>query len=334
MTEDFHHSTCFRLSSFGQLGPARQKGPTGSRAFVPSGPRKLRLGHGLPRLWFHSNARSANPTKRKKQQSVFVCTWQHVHHVSVRMFFLRHLQLQMQVGLHLRGLLGLSLRINNHLPLPSQLKPGELPLSNGAGFHSSSVFVKHGKIILILAWKPFLSTESWFDKRFIRKSHYTCSNTSQDTSSADSMLLKALLSAYKMSALLGNQAINFTSLKIHTSAAPSWPTAPTSKMLRRSAVRCLRFRTSDLTTFHYLTPSPGWPLLRKRFSSPTPPETSEIDTSMNPLLKNTNDLSYHQRLHQSYDVCICFRNPLGSTIDNPSVPLLSTGNNGFGTPAQ
>ena len=256
-------------------------------------------------------------------------------------FFLRHLQLQMQVGLHLRGLLGLSLRINNHLPLPSQLKPGELPLSNGAGFHSSSVFVKHGKIILILAWKPFLSTELWFDKRFIRKSHYTCSNTSQDTSSADSMLLKALLSAFKMSALLGNQAINFTSLKIHTSAAPSWPTAPTSKMLRRSAVRCLRFRTSDLTTFHCLPlPSTTFHLLQVDLYSESvflpqpPPETSEIDTSMNPLFKNTNDLCYHQRLHQSYDVCICLRNPLGSTIDNPSVTLLSTGNNGFGTPAQ
>lgn len=68
------------------------------------------------------------------------------------------------------------------------------------------------------------------------------------------MFLSALLkSACKMSALLGESTVYVIPVKRRTSAAPSWPLAPISKMLRRSAVRCLRL----CIRFHYLPTSEG-----------------------------------------------------------------------------
>lgn len=130
-----------RLSSFGQLGPARQKGPTGSRAFVPAGPA---LGRRLPRLWFHSNTQSAFALNcnETKQHNVLRYAHDSTFIVFLSGYFLRHRQLQMQVGLHLRGLLGVSLGITIYPFLPNWLESGRVGwITNqiGAGFHPSSV---------------------------------------------------------------------------------------------------------------------------------------------------------------------------------------------------
>lgn len=54
----------------------------------------------------------------------------------------------------------------------------------------------------------------------------------------------------QMSGLLGKSTVYVIPLKLRTSAAPSWPLAPISKMLRRSAVRCLRLCFRLPSTFH------------------------------------------------------------------------------------